>query len=37
VLFNFRGDRAIELSRAFEDETFDAFARGPRPTCCSRA
>ena len=31
VLFNFRGDRAIELSRAFEDEAFDAFPRGPRP------
>ncbi|HKA15974.1 MAG TPA: 2,3-bisphosphoglycerate-independent phosphoglycerate mutase [Myxococcota bacterium] len=31
VLFNFRGDRAIEISRAFEGEVFDAFARGPRP------
>jgi 2,3-bisphosphoglycerate-independent phosphoglycerate mutase len=31
VLFNFRGDRAIELTRAFEDEVFDGFARGPRP------
>jgi 2,3-bisphosphoglycerate-independent phosphoglycerate mutase len=31
VLFNFRGDRAIELSRAFEDETFTAFDRNPRP------
>ena len=31
VLFNFRGDRAIELTRAFEDEAFDKFARGPRP------
>jgi 2,3-bisphosphoglycerate-independent phosphoglycerate mutase len=31
VLFNFRGDRAIELSRAFEDEVFDAFDRAPRP------
>jgi 2,3-bisphosphoglycerate-independent phosphoglycerate mutase len=30
VLTNFRGDRAIELSRAFEDESFDAFPRGPR-------
>ncbi|TNE90430.1 MAG: 2,3-bisphosphoglycerate-independent phosphoglycerate mutase [Deltaproteobacteria bacterium] len=28
--FNFRGDRAIEISRAFEDEEFDAFDRGPR-------
>ena len=31
VLFNFRGDRAIELTRAFEAEAFDKFARGPRP------
>ena len=31
LLFNFRGDRAIEISRAFEDETFTAFDRGPRP------
>ncbi|MBP7274828.1 MAG: 2,3-bisphosphoglycerate-independent phosphoglycerate mutase [Kiritimatiellae bacterium] len=31
VLFNFRGDRAIELTRAFEEESFDRFPRGPRP------
>lgn len=31
VFFNFRGDRAIEISRAFTEERFDAFARGPRP------
>jgi len=31
VLFNYRGDRAIELSRAFDEESFDAFDRGPRP------
>jgi 2,3-bisphosphoglycerate-independent phosphoglycerate mutase len=31
VFFNFRGDRALEISRAFEDEAFDKFARGPRP------
>ncbi|HEY3359980.1 MAG TPA: 2,3-bisphosphoglycerate-independent phosphoglycerate mutase [Polyangia bacterium] len=31
VFFNFRGDRAIELSRAFEDEDFDKFPRGPKP------
>ncbi len=31
VLFNFRGDRAIEISRAFEREVFDGFDRGPRP------
>lgn len=31
VLFNFRGDRAIEMTRAFEDEHFTPFDRGPRP------
>lgn len=31
LLFNFRGDRAIELTRAFEDETFVAFDRVRRP------
>jgi 2,3-bisphosphoglycerate-independent phosphoglycerate mutase len=31
VLFNFRGDRAIEITQAFEDEAFDHFDRGPRP------
>jgi 2,3-bisphosphoglycerate-independent phosphoglycerate mutase len=31
VFFNFRGDRAIEISRAFLDEQFDKFDRGPRP------
>jgi 2,3-bisphosphoglycerate-independent phosphoglycerate mutase len=31
VFFNFRGDRAIELSRAFTDEHMDKFDRGPRP------
>jgi 2,3-bisphosphoglycerate-independent phosphoglycerate mutase len=31
VLWNFRGDRAIELSRAFEEDDFDGFARGRRP------
>ncbi|MEE2788084.1 MAG: 2,3-bisphosphoglycerate-independent phosphoglycerate mutase [Myxococcota bacterium] len=29
--FNFRGDRAIEISRAFEDQTFDGFTRGAKP------
>lgn len=27
ILFNFRGDRAIEISKAFEDEAFDRFDR----------
>ena len=31
ILFNFRGDRAIEMCRAFEEEAFDKFDRGPRP------
>lgn len=31
VFFNFRGDRAIELTQAFESETFDKFPRGKRP------
>jgi 2,3-bisphosphoglycerate-independent phosphoglycerate mutase len=30
IFFNFRGDRAIEISQAFEDDTFDHFGRGPR-------
>ncbi len=31
ILFNFRGDRAIEITRAFEDEEFLVFARHRRP------
>ncbi len=31
ILFNFRGDRAIELSQAFDDENFDAFDRQRHP------
>ena len=31
ILFNFRGDRAIELTRAFEEAEFKPFDRGPRP------
>jgi len=30
IFFNFRGDRAIEMSMAFEDEDFDHFPRGPK-------
>ncbi len=30
VFFNFRGDRAIEISRAFEEDPFDKFPRGPK-------
>ena len=31
VFFNFRGDRSIEISRAFEDQHFDKFDRGKVP------
>jgi len=31
IFFNFRGDRAIEISRAFEDDDFPHFDRGDRP------
>ena len=31
VFFNFRGDRALEITRAFEQDAFDGFDRGPRP------
>ena len=31
VLFNFRGDRAIEISRALEDRQFGEFDRGALP------
>lgn len=29
ILFNFRGDRAIEISRAFDETDFHEFDRGP--------
>lgn len=31
LYINFRGDRAIEITRAFEQDAFAAFDRGPRP------
>ncbi len=31
VFFNFRGDRSIEISKAFEDESFDKFDRKEAP------
>ena len=31
ILYNFRGDRAIEISKAFDDEEFPFFDRGNRP------
>ena len=30
IFFNFRGDRPRELTRAFVDEAFDGFDRGPK-------
>jgi 2,3-bisphosphoglycerate-independent phosphoglycerate mutase len=30
IFFNFRGDRAIEISKAFEEDEFDKFPRGPK-------
>jgi 2,3-bisphosphoglycerate-independent phosphoglycerate mutase len=32
VFFNFRGDRAIEITAAFEEENFTKFDRGRRPS-----
>jgi 2,3-bisphosphoglycerate-independent phosphoglycerate mutase len=31
IFFNFRGDRAIEISKAFEEEKFTPFDRSPCP------
>ena len=31
ILFNFRGDRALEISMAFDDDEFPYFDRGVRP------
>ena len=31
IFFNFRGDRSIEISQAFENEKFEAFDRGNHP------
>lgn len=31
INFNFRGDRAIEISRAFDEAEFSHFVRDPRP------
>jgi 2,3-bisphosphoglycerate-independent phosphoglycerate mutase len=36
VHFNFRQDRAIQLTHAFVDDEFDAFDRGPRLDVCYR-
>lgn len=31
VFYNFRGDRALEISKAFEADTLSEFDRGPKP------
>ncbi len=31
ILFNFRGDRALEISRVFDEENFNKFNRGSKP------
>jgi 2,3-bisphosphoglycerate-independent phosphoglycerate mutase len=34
IFFNFRADRARELTRAFTDPTFEFFKRDPNPSVC---
>jgi 2,3-bisphosphoglycerate-independent phosphoglycerate mutase len=34
IYFNFRGDRSLEITAAFEEEKFDKFDRGRRPKVC---
>ena len=34
IYFNFRGDRSLEITAAFEDDVFDKFDRGRRPKVC---
>jgi 2,3-bisphosphoglycerate-independent phosphoglycerate mutase len=34
IFFNFRADRAREITRAFTDSAFDAFERDPLPQVC---
>ncbi len=34
ILYNFRGDRAIEISMAFDNDEFDHFDRGAKPDVC---
>ena len=31
IFYNFRGDRALEITAAFEKDSFDKFDRSPRP------
>jgi 2,3-bisphosphoglycerate-independent phosphoglycerate mutase len=34
VYFNFRGDRSLEITAAFEENAFNKFDRGRRPNVC---
>jgi 2,3-bisphosphoglycerate-independent phosphoglycerate mutase len=34
IYFNFRGDRALEITAAFEEDSFGKFDRGRRPAVC---
>jgi 2,3-bisphosphoglycerate-independent phosphoglycerate mutase len=34
IYFNFRGDRSLEITAAFEEDSFDKFDRGRRPKAC---
>lgn len=34
VYFNFRGDRALEITKAFEADELKEFDRGPKPKVC---
>ncbi|MCC7300460.1 MAG: 2,3-bisphosphoglycerate-independent phosphoglycerate mutase [Verrucomicrobia bacterium] len=34
VFFNFRGDRSLEITKAFEADDLKEFARGPKPKVC---
>jgi len=34
VYFNFRGDRSLEITAAFEEDNFTKFDRGRRPAVC---
>ncbi|MDR2552147.1 MAG: 2,3-bisphosphoglycerate-independent phosphoglycerate mutase, partial [Treponema sp.] len=34
IYFNFRGDRSLEITAAFEEDHFDKFDRGRRPGVC---
>ncbi|MFO7964477.1 MAG: 2,3-bisphosphoglycerate-independent phosphoglycerate mutase [Desulfobacterales bacterium] len=37
IFFNFRADRARQITRAFTETEFDRFVRGPKPAFCTYA